>query len=319
MAPSWRPSADLATLRMRAEMLARARRYFADTGALEVETPQLVRHAVTDLHLESLAVRHGDESCGFLHTSPEYAMKRLLCAGSGDIYQISHVFRAGERGARHHPEFTLVEWYRVGYDDRALLDDVESLVASLLVHRGPVPAAARLTYAQAFRDRLRVDPLVADTTELRAALVAAGIDVPQAFGADRDALLDLALSQAVAPMFATDRPTFLTGFPASQAALARVHGEVAARFELFWGDLELANGFHELGDADEQRRRFERDRAVRVQRGLPDRAIDPHLLAALSAGLPGCAGVALGFDRLMMVATGARRIDDVVAFTTEHA
>jgi lysyl-tRNA synthetase class 2 len=316
---SWRPSADLATLRVRAELLARARRYFSATGALEVETPQLVRHGVTDVHLQSLAVRAGDSPCGFLHTSPEYAMKRLLCAGSGDIYQISHVFRAGERGERHHPEFTMLEWYRVGLDDRALMDDVEGLVGALLEHRARTAAAVRVSYAQAFVDRLGIDPLVATTRELCAALEAARVDVPAAISDERDALLDLGLSQAVAPAFAGDRLTFLTDFPASQAALARVRGPVAARFEAFWGELELANGFHELADTTEQRSRFEQDRAVRRQHGLPDLVPDPHLLAALASGLPDCAGVALGFDRLMMVAMGARRIDDVMSFTFEHA
>jgi lysyl-tRNA synthetase class 2 len=320
MSSNWRPSASLATLRARAALLERARRYFAETGALEVETPLIVRHAVTDVHLESLEVRSSDAALrAFLHTSPEYAMKRLLCAGSGDIYQIARVFRGGERGGRHHPEFTMIEWYRVGRDDRGLMDDVERLVAALLGDQSPVGAAVRISYAAAFQASLGIDPLAATAIELRAALESQRIDVPPVVADDRDALLDLAISQAVAPTFATDRLTFLTDFPATQAALARVHETVAARFEAFWGQLELANGFHELGDPVEQRRRFEEDRVARRARGLPDHIPDPHLLSALAAGLPDCAGVALGFDRLMMVATGARRIDDVIAFTTEES
>jgi lysyl-tRNA synthetase class 2 len=319
MAINWRPSATFPTLRLRATLLERARRYFADTGALEVETPLIVRHAVTDVHLESLEVRSADGLRAFLHTSPEYAMKRLLCAGSGDIYQIARVFRGGERGGRHHPEFTMIEWYRVGLDDRALMDDVERLVAALLGELAPVGAAIRVSYASAFHERLGIDPLGATAPGLRSVLESLRIDVPSALADDRDALLDLALSQAVAPTFASDRLTFLTDFPASQAALARVRGNVAGRFEAFWGELELANGFHELGDAVEQGRRFEQDRTARAARGLPDRIPDRHLLAALAAGLPDCAGVALGFDRLMMVATGARRIDDVMAFTVEES
>ena len=320
MQSNWRPSADLATLKLRASLLAHAREYFARSGALEVETPLLVRAAVTDVQIESLEVRGPDDrTCGFLHTSPEYAMKRLLAAGSGDIYQISHVFRGGERGARHHPEFTMIEWYRVGSDDRRLMDDVERLVAELLGGHRPVAAARHVTYNQAFVDGLGVEPLTASPERLRGALEHAGIHVPDSVSGDRDALLDLGLSQVVAPAFPTDRLTFVTQFPASQAALARSDGNVAARFEAFWGALELANGFHELGDAREQSRRFAEDRRLRAERGLPDRAPDERLLAALAAGLPDCAGVALGFDRLVMIAADRTRIDEVLAFTNEHA
>ncbi len=290
-APSdWRPTAALEVLRLRARLLGRARAYFAQTGALEVETPMLVRAAVTDAHLESLEVRRSDGTrVGFLHTSPEYAMKRLLCAGAPDVYQVAHVFREGERGRRHNPEFTMIEWYRLGTDHHGLMRDVEALLRALLEPLRPMGPTTHVTYAAAFE------------------------------AGDRDGLLDLGMSLRVAPGFPDDRITFVRDFPASQAALARVDGPVAARFEAFWGGLELANGFHELGDATEQSQRFSSDLATRRARGLPEREMDQSFLAALSAGLPACAGVALGFDRVVMIAAGASTIDEVISFPIERA
>lgn len=316
----WRPTAALEALRLRARLLGRARAYFAQTGALEVETPVLVRAAVTDVHLESLEVRRSDGArVGFLHTSPEYAMKRLLCAGAPDLYQVARVFREGERGRRHNPEFTMIEWYRLGMDHFALMRDVESLLRALLEPERPVGDALHLTYAEAFESSLGVDPLAATTADIEAALRRADLDLPAGLQGDRDGLLDLGMSMRVTPGFPDDRITFMRDFPASQAALARVDGPVAARFEAFWGGLELANGFHELGDAEEQARRFAADAATRRARGAPGRDPDRNFLAALSAGLPACAGVALGFDRVVMIAAGARSIDEVVAFPIEHA
>ena len=316
----WRPTASLAALRLRATLLQRARQYFAETGALEVETPSLVRAAVTDVHLESLEVRGEDGSlAGFLHTSPEYAMKRLLCAGMPDVYQVARVFRAGERGRHHNPEFTMLEWYRLGIDHRALMRDVEALLRTLLEPQRTVSPTRHLTYCEAFEASLGVDALAADVREIAAALRRAGVDVPESLREDRDGLLDLAMATLVAPGFPADRVTFLCDFPASQAALARVRGPVASRFEAFWGALELANGFHELGDAAEQSRRFAADLAARRRRGQPERAPDARFIAALGAGLPACAGVALGFDRVAMVATGASHIDEVIAFPAERA
>jgi len=316
----WRPSVALETLRLRAQLLGRARDYFAQTGALEVETPVVVQAAVTDVHLESLAVHRSDGTrIGFLHTSPEYAMKRLLCAGTPDLYQVTHVFREGERGRRHNPEFTMIEWYRLGIDHIELMRDVDALLRALLEPVRTIGPTVHVTYAEAFEAALGVNPLAAGTGEVEAALRRAGLDVPDSLCGDRDGLLDLGMSLHVAPHFAGDRLTFVRDFPASQAALARVSGSVAARFEAFWGGLELANGFHELGDADEQARRFEADAATRLAGGLPQHEADGRFLAALAAGLPACAGVALGFDRVVMVATGAQAIDDVIAFPIERA
>ena len=316
----WRPSAALETLRLRARLLGRVRRYFDETAALEVETPALVRAAVTDVHLESLEVRRSDGArAGFLHTSPEYAMKRLLCAGAPDIYQVAHVFREGERGRRHNPEFTMIEWYRLGMDHHALMRDVEALLRALLEPLRPVGPTVHVTYAQAFESALGVDPLSSPTGEIEGALRTAGIDLPAELRDDRDGLLDLAMATLVAPRFAGDRLTFVSDFPASQAALARITGPVAARFEAFWGGLELANGFHELGDATEQARRFAADCTARLARSQPTRDADQAFLAALASGLPPCAGVALGFDRVVMVAAGADHIDEVIAFPIERA
>ena len=315
----WTPTTSLATLRLRARMLETVRRHFAASGALEVETPTMVQAGVTDVHLESLEVHRADGTrAGFLHTSPEYAMKRLLAAGAPDIWQLCRVFREGERGRRHNPEFTMVEWYRLGIDHHALMDDVERLLRALIETERPVGPTRRVTYRDAFVESLGLDPLVAPLDAIRAALSGKGVDVPQSVAGERDALLDLAMSLAVAPAFAPDAITFLYDFPASQAALARIRGPVASRFEAFWGGLELANGFHELGDADEQARRFEADRAERRRRGQPDREPDLRFIAALAAGLPPCAGVAMGLDRVVMIAAGADSIDDVIAFPVER-
>lgn len=322
-AADWQPTATLDRLRVRASLLARVRAHFERTGALEVETPLLVRAPVTDVHLEALRVvdDSGAATAGYLHTSPEYGMKRLLCAGAPDVFQVCRVFRAGERGTRHNPEFTMVEWYRLGIDHHALMRDVEALIHSVLDGHRAYGASEHVTYADAFERALGVDPLHAPVEALVAALARSGVDLPESMRARpaRDDVLDLGMGTVVAASFPTDRLTFLRDFPASQAALAQVHGEIAARFEAFWGPLELANGFHELGAAAEQRARFEADVEQRRANGQPARTIDERFLAALASGLPPCAGVALGFDRLVMVATGARSIDEVVAFPYERA
>jgi lysyl-tRNA synthetase class 2 len=316
----WRPTASLDALRLRAQLLGVVRSHFAHSGALEVETPVLVRAPVTDVHLESLEVRRSDgQRLGHLHTSPEYAMKRLLCAGAPDIFQVARVFREGERGRRHNPEFTMVEWYRLGIDHHDLMQDVEALLRALLEPYRPVGPTEHRTYAAAFEAALGVDPLVATTEEIEMALRGAGVDLPAGLTGDRDGLLDLGMATCVTDHLPADRITFIRDFPASQAALARTDGPVAARFEAFWGGLELANGFHELGDAAEQSARFDADAAARRARGQPVREADRSFLAALEAGLPPCAGVALGFDRVVMIALQAAHIDEVIAFPIERA
>lgn len=317
----WRPVASLPVLRHRALMLERAREYFRGCGVLEVETPVLSAAAVSDVNIESASARLCNTD-RFLHTSPEYAMKRLLAAGYGDCMQVCRVFRDGERGRLHHPEFTLLEWYRVGFDAAAMMTDVEHLIGAMLRDLRSLPAARRISYRAAFRMHAAVDPFEADAAALRAVLARAGVDCPTAVEGDRDALLDLIVGVLVGPRLGHDAPCFVTDYPASQAALARLEAgdpSVAERFELYLDGLELANGFHELGDAAEQAQRFADDQALRARRGLPLRPLDDRFLEALAAGLPDCSGVALGFDRLVMCATGAPSIDEVIAFPVERA
>jgi lysyl-tRNA synthetase class 2 len=324
----WQPTATRARLELRAALLARARGFFAARGALEVDTPILVNAPVTDVHIHSARVElagEGGSGAGgrapalYLHTSPEYAMKRLLAAGSGDIYQICHVVRALERGRLHNAEFTLIEWYRLGFCLEALMEEVEALVRVLLGARAPSLPGERLSYARAFERELGLDPFGAPLEALARAALAAGIATP---ASDRDELLDALMATRVGPALGRATLTFVHGYPSSQAALARLDpgdARAAQRFELYCEGIELANGFHELADAAEQRARFERDIVERRRRALPAAAADERLLAALEAGLPDCCGVALGFDRTLMLAAGAQRIEEVLSFPTERA
>ncbi|HWP94323.1 MAG TPA: EF-P lysine aminoacylase EpmA [Gammaproteobacteria bacterium] len=319
--PDWRPTASLDVLRLRAELLVRIRAFFATRGVLEVETPVLSAAAAPDPHLTSPVTRLTAAGGGtfYLHTSPEYPMKRLLAAGYGDIWQLCRVFRDGERGARHNPEFTLLEWYRIGFDHHTLMNEVSALLRQVLDGHLELGADERLTYREAFRRHAGLDPFEATDETLRAAVQRLGGETR---GLARDALLDFLGGHVVYPALGHGRPTFLYDFPASQAALARVRDDdpaVAERFEVFVDGIELANGYHELADAREQRARFERHNRERAAAGLPVMPLDERLLAALAHGLPDCAGVALGFDRLVMLAAGARRIEEVIAFPVERA
>jgi lysyl-tRNA synthetase class 2 len=315
---NWRPSASLANLTTRARLLRAAREYFTASGALEVETPTLSAAAVSDVHLASVtAVVMGRPR--YLHTSPEYAMKRLLAHGCGDVWQICRVFRDEERGRWHNPEFTLIEWYRLGIDHHALMSDVENLIRTVLGPIRVLPASQRQTYGEVVRQHAGIDPFTDSLERLLQCLADRQVDVPAAVRGERDRLLDLIMSTLVIPRLGSGGLTFVYDYPASQAALARIHGAVAARFEAFLDGLELANGFHELGDAAEQRRRFEQDLTHHAATGRSSAPVDEHLLQALAHGLPDCSGVALGFDRLVMCAVGARHIDEVLAFGFERA
>lgn len=319
----WHPSARLETIRYRASLYAAIRCFFAERGVLEVDTPRLAGAGVTDPNLLSLCVAYEDpgappEARLWLQTSPEHAMKRLLAAGSGSIYQITPAFRAGERGRLHNPEFTLLEWYRLGWDHYALMDEVAELLRRVLGEC----SLERLTYRQAFVRHLGVDPLEAPRSALQECAGELGLSSAALASLGRDGLLDLLLSHRVVPALHPEQLTFIHDFPASQAALARLRPDdprVAERFELFSGGIELANGFHELTDATEQRLRFERESKSRERQGLAPAVIDRRLLAALEAGLPACAGVAMGLDRLIMRALGAGHIDEVIAFPVERA
>lgn len=314
----WTPTASIATLEIRASMLRAARDYFAATRTLEVDTPTLSEAAVSDVHLASVTA----EACGqrrYLHTSPEYPMKRLLAAGCGDIWQIARVYRDGESGRYHNPEFTLIEWYRVGIDHHSLMSDVERLISAMLPPSRHFDSAERLTYREAVQLHAGVDAFDDPMAVLIARLESSGIDVPISIRGDRDACLDLIMSTLVGPQLGRERLSFIYDYPASQAALARIRGRVASRFEAYYEGIELANGFHELGAHEEQRARFAADLAGRAQRELPRAPIDERFLSALAHGLPECAGVALGFDRLVMCAVGAKHIDEVIAFPFARA
>ena len=318
----WRPTATRARLALRAALLAATRDFFESRGVLEVETPWLVNAGVTDVNLGSVTARLGDQTL-HLHTSPEYAMKRLLASGIGDIYQLCHVARADERSRSHNPEFTLLEWYRCGFSMAALIKETTALLDALLVRAGRGPRPLReLRYQQAFLDALGIDPLIAAHETLQTLAMAHGLATATAKSLDRDGLLDFLISAVIGPALGRNEWLALTHYPASQAALARLDDadpRVALRFEIYAEGIELANGFEELASAAEQRVRFEADNDLRETRGLPRIALDERLLAALESGLPACAGVALGFDRAVMLASGAASIDDVIAFPTEMA
>jgi elongation factor P--(R)-beta-lysine ligase len=317
----WQPTATLNSLRQRAAMLARLREFFSERGVLEVETPTLSTSAVSDPQIESLATQIAGMSGRFyLSTSPEYPMKRLLASGSGDIYQVCKVFRDEERGRWHNPEFTMIEWYRLGFDDAALMAEVEGLVASLLAPHRRLAPAERLTYAEGLRRHAGVEAHTDSEAVLERAAADHGIVCKAEL--DRDAKLDLLMGLVVGPKLGVDRPCFICDYPASQASLARLKPglpAVAARFEFYIDGIELANGFHELVNADEQRGRFTRDSDTRRARGQVEPPVDERLLAALAAGMPDCAGVALGFDRLVAIALRAARLSEAMAFSIDNA
>lgn len=315
----WQPSASLAALRQWAELLSRVRAFFARRALLEVTTPLLCTTTATDPQLASFVVTEGEPLPRFLQTSPELAMKRLLAAGSGPIYQIAKAFRQHERGARHNPEFHLLEWYRPGFLLEQLMDEVAELVAELTGRHH----FERLSYRALFARHLDLDPFVTPTEELEHT-ARRQIDLGPTVAGDRQFWLDLLLTHLIEPRLVSIPALFIHDYPPEQAALARLRRDergvwVAARFELYLDGIEIANGYDELTDADEQRRRFIADNQRRQQQGQPQLPVDERLLAALAAGLPATAGVALGLERLAMAATGQRRIDEVLAFTFERA
>ena len=305
---TWQPSASIPNLLKRAAIIAEIRRFFADRGVLEVETPCMSQATVTDIHLFPFETRfvgpgHSQGMNLYLMTSPEYHMKRLLVAGCGPVYQLCRSFRNEEMGRHHNPEFTMLEWYRPHYDMYRLMNEVDDLLQQVL----DCSPAESLSYQQAFQRHLEIDPLSADKTQLRE--VAAKLDLSNIADTeeDRDTLLQLLFTMGVEPHIGKDKPTFVYHFPASQASLAQISTEdhrVAERFEVYYKGIELANGFHELTDAREQQQRFEQDNRKRAARGLPQQPIDTNLLEALKVGMPDCSGVALGVDRLVMLALG---------------
>jgi elongation factor P--(R)-beta-lysine ligase len=310
-------------LQLRARLYRLIRAFFADRHVLEVETPILSAAGNTDPNIESFSTTfsgHVDAGARdrWLRTSPEFPLKRLLAAGIGDCYELGRVFRDGEAGGRHNPEFSMLEWYRLGWDHRRLMGETIELVEAALAMVGRRAEVLIESYRQLFLDELGIDPLHAPIDELRAPLAEYGID-PEGLG--RDDWLDLLITHKLQPSFPRDRITLIHDYPATQCALARIRpGEppLAERFELYLGRYELANGYHELNDAAEQRGRFERDNAVRRRRGLREMPVDQRLLGVLGA-LPECAGVALGVERLLMCLAGTDAIADVLAFPFNEA
>jgi lysyl-tRNA synthetase class 2 len=322
----WRPGASIETLRVRADLLARIRAFFHRRGILEVETPLLARAGGTDPAIEPLLSKYTGPGYPhglplYLQTSPEFFMKRLLAAGSGPIFQICKAFRDGEAGPRHNPEFTLLEWYRPDFDDHRLMDELAELIRSVQ-GRGELPER-RQSYAELFRAALGIDPLSTDVEHLAAIAARQDIgELPNPAEMTRDDWLDLLLTHVIEPALPAGELLFVYDYPASQAALARLDSRdprVARRFELYLDGLELANGFQELANADEQGRRFAQDNIRRRARGQAELPVDQALLAALEHGIPDCAGVAVGLDRLLMLSIGARSLDEVQAFSLQRS
>jgi len=321
---NWQPSARFEALRLRARLNAVIRAFFEQREVLEVETPILSQAGNTDPNIASFSLQFGGHvDAGprqrWLRTSPEFPLKRLLAAGFGDCYELGRVFRDGEAGGRHNPEFTMLEWYRLGWDHRRLIEETAALVQEALQLVGRQATLQWVSYHDLYRQQLSLDPATASDEQLRMALGDVVID-PQGLG--RDDWLDLLMTHRLQPGFGDDQLLAVYDYPASQCALARVRHDavpVAERFELYLGPLELANGYHELADGQEQRQRFVRDTQVRQARGDDAPAMDEHLLAALDAGFPHCAGVALGVDRLLMAMLGTSRIADVLAFDFARA
>jgi lysyl-tRNA synthetase class 2 len=319
---SWRPAATPANLRLRARMLATTRTFFAARNVLEVDTPLAIDTTVSDPHTESVRIAIGNRS-GWLRTSPEYHMKRMLAADSGDIFQLGKVFRGGESGARHHPEFTLLEWYRLGFTLEQMIDECCELIAALLSQAGVEPGPTQITsYRDAFLGVCGLDPLTAGLSELRDCakrFAGSALDagMQEALADNRSGWLDFLAGMVVFPALGDGALQVVADYPADQAMLARLNPDntdTAERFEVFLNGIELANGYRELTSATEQAHRFETDNRHRLKLGKPMVAADEKLLAALSKGLPDCSGVAVGFDRVIMLAAGVDDIDATVSF-----
>ncbi len=306
-------------------MLKNIRAFFDARNVIEVETPLLSHYATTDPHLDSLSSRFREQAC-YLNTSPEYAMKRLLANNPQAIYQICKAFRDDELGSHHNPEFTLLEWYRPGYDMLQLMDELAELIETVFKDSKIDPVFTRLSYQQAFENVTGFNPHRVTSDECYQFAVNNSVDIPQGLTvADHvDDWLDWLLTQRVLPAFKKDGFTFLYDYPASQCALAKIENNVeqlavAKRFELFFAEVELANGFFELTDADEQRLRFQQENQRRQYAGKGSVGIDENFIAALTHGLPECAGVAVGLDRLLMVFSSSESIDKVLSFSWQQA
>lgn len=312
MSLDWRPSASREILEKRALLLQQIREFMAARSILEVETPILDSFGNPDPNIDALTtVQHGY----YLHTSPEFAMKRLLVSGSGAIYQIAKVFRDGEWGKLHQPEFTMLEWYRPGFDHHDLMDEMDELLQHLKIAK-----PERISYEEIFTRVCGFNPHLVSVAELQNHASSVGL---QSVTEERSQLLDFIFSHRVSPKLGIKTPLFIYDFPGCQAALARIRVDdestVAERFELFINGIEISNGYNELNDKYEQESRFMQENKIRQARGLPTVSIDTRLLSAMTEGMPACAGVAMGLDRLLMVMTGSEVIQDVIAFPKTRA
>lgn len=310
----WIPTASKENLQQRANIMQQIRQFFAEREVLEVETPTISQHTITDPHIFPLTCNDQNNTY-FLQTSPEYHMKRLLCADMGSIFQIGKAFRCDEQGRLHNPEFTMLEWYRLGFDHHALMDEMDLLLQTILY----TTSAKRITYQEIFEQYCGIDPLIATVNELKAVAQQHNLNDP-GLNDDKDAWLMYLFSLLIEPQLL--KPIFVYNFPASQAVLARIDKDdprVANRFEVYMGGMELANGFYELADAKEQRQRFENELAEKQSKVDYRLKLDENLLQALDHGLPDCAGVALGIDRLVMLALQADSIEKVIAFPFARA
>jgi lysyl-tRNA synthetase class 2 len=306
---NWQPTASIENLKQRAIVMQNIRNFFAKRNVLEVETPLFYPSTVTDPVQKAFQLGN----C-FLQTSPEYAMKRLLAANSGDIFQICKAFRDDEVGRCHNPEFTMLEWYRIGFRLSDLMDETSDLLQLILNCEKP----ERITYQQLFINILNVDPLTADVNILKNIAAAQNIHLSDSFdNEDKDTWLDILITHAIEPHIGKTKPIFIYNYPASQAALAKINPDktTAQRFEVYYQGMELSNGYDELLDPNELEKRFHQDNQIRKSRGLPERPIDEKLLAAQRHGIPDCSGVSLGLDRLMMLVVQAKHIKEIMAFS----
>lgn len=316
----FKPTACFEYLQKRAQLLKQIRRFFDERQVLEVETPILSHSTVTSPYIASLStyISLAKPTLFYMQTSPEFAMKRLLAAGYGDVYQITKAFRDGEQGQRHNPEFTLLEWYRTGFDHIQLMNEMDLFLQTVIEAK----PALRYRYQDLFQQFLNIDPFSSSSNDLKDMIKNKNIDMTD-FIDDRDTLLDILMTQCIEPFLGLElKPVFVYDFPASQAALARIRSgnpSVAERFEVYLNGMELANGFHELSDGKEQRKRFEAENQLRMEKDLPLIPLDENFLAALEYGLPDCAGVALGIDRLLMAVLNTSNIEDVITFPVEYA
>jgi len=321
----WRPTASFTNLSYRAQLFAKIREFFAERQVLEVDTPLLAHTAALDVNIDAIAAactRAGTSNLhtAYLQTSPEFCMKRLLAAGSGPIYQLGKAFRNEEQGRYHNPEFTLLEWYRPGFDHYTLMNEMDEFLQTVIL----TEKSTRVTYRNLFLEYLQLDPFTATLAELKHCAEQHAVHVFAAVESlHHDDWLDILLSHTIQPKLGLHNPVFVYDYPSSQAALAKVVQKdeiaIAERFEVYFKGVELANGYHELTDASEQLRRFQNEVKLREKLGKPHLSIDERLLSAITFGLPECAGVAVGVDRLLMLKLNAASIKEVLSFTFENA